>query len=106
MAVAVGMVEVLGWPPALAVADVMCKAATVTLVGVERVSGARHTVIIRGRVSDVQMSVDAGIAAAKSVIGEKQLFLSSHVIARPNENLEYVLTAMKPKPSLAEFLTY
>ena len=53
MAVAVGMVEVLGWPPALAVADVMCKAATVTLVGVERVSGARHTVIVRGKGSDV-----------------------------------------------------
>lgn len=106
MAVAVGMVEVLGWPPALAVADVMCKAATVTLVGVERVSGARHTIIVRGKVSDVQMSVTAGIEAAKSVIGEKQLYLSSHVIARPSENLEYVLTSMKPKPEFAEYLTY
>jgi len=106
MAVAVGMVEVLGWPPALAVADVMCKAATVTLVGVERVSGARHTVIIRGKVSDVQMSVAAGIEAAKSVKGEKELYLSSHVIARPSENLEYVLTSMKPKAEFAEYLTY
>jgi len=35
MAAAVGMVEV-GLPPALSVADAMCKAARVTLVGYEK----------------------------------------------------------------------
>lgn len=106
MAVAVGMVEVLGWPPALAVADVMCKAATVTLVGYERVSGARHTIIVRGNVSDVQMSVAAGVEAAKSIKGEKELYLSSHVIARPMENVEVVLKSLLPTKIPAQYLTY
>lgn len=95
MATAVGMVEVLGLPPALAVADTMCKAASVTMVGMEKVSSARYTVIVRGDVSEVNIAVEAGVDAAKRVPGDKQLFLSSHVIARPDENLEYVLTSMK-----------
>lgn len=104
MGVAVGMVEVLGLPPALAVADTMCKAASVTLVGMEKVSSARYTVIVRGDVSEVNLSVEAGVEAAKRVIGDKELYLSSHVIARPSENLEYVLKSMKPKRELEQFL--
>lgn len=104
MANAVGMVEVLGLPPALAVADTMCKAANVTLVGMEKVSGARYTVIVRGDVSEVSIAVETGVEAAKGVIGEKQLYLSSHVIARPSENLEYVLKSMRPSAKLAQYL--
>ncbi|PSB24161.1 carbon dioxide-concentrating mechanism protein CcmK [Stenomitos frigidus] len=104
MANAVGMVEVLGLPPALSVADTMCKAANVTLVGTEKVSGARYTVIVRGDVSEVNMSVEAGVEAAKRMIGDKPLYLSSHVIARPSENLEYVLKSMKPNAKLAQYL--
>ena len=97
MPIAVGMVEVLGHPPALAVADVMVKAARVTLVGYERVSGAYLTIIVRGDVAEVQRSVDAGVEAARkvklfhAVKGEKDLFLSSTVIPRPHENIECVL---------------
>ncbi|MEB3336231.1 MAG: carbon dioxide-concentrating mechanism protein CcmK [Leptolyngbyaceae bacterium] len=95
MAVAVGMVEVLGHPPALLVSDAMVKAGRVTLVGYEVVSGARVTIIVRGQVSEVQQAVNAGIEAAHKVLpqspNEKTLFLSSHVIARPHENLEAVL---------------
>ncbi|MFN9225489.1 MAG: BMC domain-containing protein, partial [Pseudanabaena sp.] len=54
MGIAVGLVEVLGHPPALSVADTMVKAANVTFVGYEKVSGARLTIIIRGPVGDVQ----------------------------------------------------
>ena len=104
MANAVGMVEVLGLPPALAVADTMCKAANVTLVGTEKVSGARYTVIVRGDVSEVNMAVEAGVEIAKRIIGDKPLYLSSHVIARPSENLEYVLKSMKPNAKLAQYL--
>ncbi len=104
MGTAVGMVEVLGLPPALAVADTMCKAANVMLVGMEKVSGARYTVIIRGDVAEVSASVEAGIEAAKRVPGDKPLYLSSHVIARPSENLEYVLKSMRPNPKLAQYL--
>ena len=93
MAAAVGMVEVMGLPPALSVADVMCKAARVTLVGYEKVSGARYTIIVRGSISEVETSVAAGVDAAQKVASskEKTLFLSSHVIARLEENVETVL---------------
>ena len=88
---AVGMVEVKGMPPALAVADAMVKAAQVTLVGMEKVSSARYTIIVRGDVSEVQTSVAAGVDAVKRVNTEEELLLSHHVIARPDLNVETVL---------------
>lgn len=91
MPIAVGMVEVKGLPPALAVADAMVKAARVTLVGYEKVSSARYTIIVRGDVSEVQTSVAAGVDSVKRVNTEEDLLLSYHVIARPHENVEMVL---------------
>lgn len=91
MPAAVGMIEVKGLPPALAVADAMVKAARVTLVGCEKVSSARYTVIVRGSVSEVKVSVEAGLDAIKRVTTQEDLFLSSHVIASPHENIECVL---------------
>jgi len=94
MGYAVGMVEVRGLPPALAVADVMVKAARVTFVEMERVSGAYITVVVRGNVSDVNIAVQAGVEAAKNMRPYKEgdkLFLSSHIIARPHENLMAIL---------------
>ena len=88
---AVGLVEVKGLPPALAVADAMVKAASVTLVNLEKVSSARYTIIIRGNVSEVQAAVDAGVDAVRKVDTEEKLLLSYHVIARPDENIECVL---------------
>jgi carbon dioxide concentrating mechanism protein CcmK len=91
MPAAVGMVEVKGLPPALAVADAMVKAARVTLVGYEKVSSARYTIIVRGDVSEVQTSVSAGVDSVRRVNTEEELLLSYHVIARPHENVESVL---------------
>lgn len=88
---AVGMVEVKGLPPALAVADAMVKAARVTLVGCEKVSSARYTVIVRGDISEVQASVAAGVDSVKRVTTKEKLLLSYHVIARPDPNIECVL---------------
>lgn len=91
MGTAVGMVEVKGLPPALAVADAMVKAARVTLVDMEKVSSARYTVIVRGDVAEVKTSVQAGVEAVKRVTTEEDLLLSYHYIPRPHENLEAVL---------------
>ncbi|MCS7030337.1 MAG: carbon dioxide-concentrating mechanism protein CcmK [Gloeomargarita sp. SKYG116] len=96
MSIALGMVEVLGTPPSLAVADVMVKAGRVTLVHCERISGAYVTVIVRGDVAEVKRAVEAGVEAAKKVMPyyqpkEKTLLLSYHVIPRPHPNLERVL---------------
>ena len=89
MAIAVGMIETLGFPAVVEAADAMVKAARVTLVGYEKIGSGRTTVIVRGDVSEVQASVSAGIDSVKRVSGGQ--VLSHHIIARPHENLEYVL---------------
>lgn len=89
MSIAVGMIETLGFPAVVEAADAMVKAARVTLVGYEKIGTGRVTVIVRGDVSEVQASVAAGIENVKRVKGGQ--VLSHHIIARPHENLEYVL---------------
>ncbi|MGA9381138.1 MAG: carbon dioxide-concentrating mechanism protein CcmK [Phormidium sp.] len=89
MAIAVGMIETLGFPAVVEAADAMVKAARVTLVGYEKIGSGRVTVIVRGDVSEVQASVGAGVDSVKRVNGGQ--VLSTHIIARPHENLEYVL---------------
>jgi len=95
MSIAVGMVETLGFPAVVEAADAMVKAARVTLVGYEKIGSGRVTVIVRGDVSEVQASVAAGIENVKRVndpqTGRGGQVLSTHIIARPHENLEYVL---------------
>ncbi len=89
MSIAVGMLETHGFPAVVEAADAMVKAAHVTLVGYEKIGSGRVTVIIRGDVSAVQASLAAGIASVKRVNGGEML--STHIIARPSPNLEYVL---------------
>lgn len=83
------MIETLGVPAALEAGDAMCKAARVTLVAYENTDFGRITVIVRGAVGEVDVSVAAGLEAVKRVNGGE--VLSYHAIARPHENLEYVL---------------
>ena len=107
MSMALGMVEVLGHPPALSVAEVMVKAARVTLVGYEKVSGARLTVIVRGNVGDVTRAVEAGVEAAKKVEKmsekDKALFLSATVIPRPHANVEAITKNMRYRDFTEQF---
>jgi len=89
MSRAVGMVEVIGYPSVLQVSDAMVKAARVTLVHCEKITRGYWTVIVRGDVSEVQAAVAAGVESVKKVHGGQ--LVSHHIIARPHENLEYVL---------------
>jgi carbon dioxide concentrating mechanism protein CcmK len=89
MSIAVGMIETLGFPALVEAADAMVKAASVTLVGYEKIGSGRVTVIIRGDVAEVQAAIATAIDAANRVNGGQ--VLSTHVIARPDQNLEYVL---------------
>jgi len=89
MGIAVGMIETQGFPAVVEAADAMVKAARVTLVGYEKIGTGRVTVIVRGDVSEVQASVAAGVDAVKRVNGGE--VISTHIIARPHENLEFVL---------------
>jgi carbon dioxide concentrating mechanism protein CcmK len=89
MSIAIGMIETLGFPALVEAADAMVKAASVTLVGYEKIGSGRVTVIIRGDVAEVQAAIANAIEAANRVNGGQ--VLSTHVIARPDQNLEYVL---------------
>jgi carbon dioxide concentrating mechanism protein CcmK len=89
--IALGMIETLGVPAALEATDAMVKAARVTLVGYENTDFGRITVLIRGPVAEVDRAVTTGIESLKRVNSKEDLLLSWHIIARPHENLEYVL---------------
>jgi carbon dioxide concentrating mechanism protein CcmK len=91
MAIALGMVEVLGVPASLEVADAMVKAAQVTLVGYENTDFGRITVLIRGAVGEVETAVAAGIRAVNRVHTSQTLLLSHHLIPSPHSNLEAAL---------------
>ena len=57
----------------------MVKSANVQLVGYEKIGSGLVTVMVRGDVGAVKATVDAGSAAAASVVGEVK---SCHVIPR------------------------
>ena len=89
MTQAVGSIETKGFPAVLASADAMVKAGRVTLVGYIRVGSARFTVNIRGDVSEVKNSMEAGIAAVGKVhVGAVESWV---IIPRPHENVVSVL---------------
>lgn len=102
MAIAVGMVQVLGYPAALQVADVMVKAANVRVVSCEGIGDGYWSVVIRGSVSDVQVAVKAGRSALEGVPGHS--VISQQVIAQPGNELEQILPICYPHPSMDDFL--
>ncbi len=81
---AIGLLETKGLTGAISGADAMVKAASVSIVKVEKIGSAYVTVIIRGDVAAVKAAIDAGAEAANK-IGE---VVSLHVIPRPNEDVE------------------
>jgi ethanolamine utilization protein EutM len=81
---ALGMVETRGLVALIEASDAMCKAASVELVGWDRVGSGMVTAFVHGDVAAVKAATDAGAAAAAK-IGE---VISVHVIPRPHEDLD------------------
>ncbi len=84
---ALGMIETRGLVGAIEAADAMVKAANVVLIGKEKSGGGLVTVMVRGDVGAVKAATEAGSAAAGR-IGE---LISSHVIPRPDGDVESIL---------------
>ena len=80
---ALGLVETRGLVAMIEAADAMVKAANVKLVKTIPIGGGLITVLAQGDVGSVKAAVDAGSKAAAKV-GE---LVSSHIIARPHEDL-------------------
>jgi ethanolamine utilization protein EutM len=80
---AIGMIETKGFCALLEASDAALKAASVTLVGWEKVGSGLVTVFLKGDVAAVKAATDAGAAAAAGV-GE---VVAVHVIPRPHDDL-------------------
>lgn len=86
---ALGLVETKGMVPAIEAADVMLKAADVTLVAYENVGSTLVTVMIKGDVAAVRSAVEQGAEAA-AAIGE---VTASNVMPRPIRNVGKIVMA-------------
>jgi len=80
---ALGMVETRGYVGSVEASDAMVKAASVSILRTIPIGGGFITVLCKGDVGSVKAAVDAGAKSAGKV-GE---LVSSHVIARPHEDL-------------------
>ncbi len=87
------MIETKGLVGAIEAADAMVKAANVTLVSKTNVGGGLVTIMVQGDVGAVKAATDAGAAAAERV-GE---VVSVHVIARPAQDTDTLITPKKQK---------
>ena len=105
MAIAVGMIETLGFPAVVEAADAMVKAARVTLVGYEKIGSGRVTVIVRGDVSEVQASVAAGTESVKRVNGDKFFLPTSLLVLTKTLNTFYLFATPKKSINSATMLT-
>ena len=95
---ALGLIETRGLVGAIEAADAMVKAANVVLLGREQIGGGLVTVMVRGDVGAVKAATDAGAVAAGK-IGE---VVSVHVIPRPHDEVEAILTRPAPPVVVAK----
>jgi carbon dioxide concentrating mechanism protein CcmO len=96
---AIGLLETRGFPTMVGAADAMLKSANVQMAAYEMIGDGLCTAIIRGRVADVAVAVEAGMHEAER-IGELHAVM---VIPRPLDDLEQTLPVAscwieKPKP--------
>jgi len=77
------MIETKGYVGSIEASDAMVKAANVTLIKTIPIGGGMITVLAQGDIGSIKAAVDAGAKAAAKV-GE---LVSSHVIARPHDDL-------------------
>ncbi|MGO1385609.1 MAG: BMC domain-containing protein [Arachnia sp.] len=85
---ALGQVETIGLPPAIAAADAAVKSADVYLVGYELAKGGgKVTIKVVGQVG----AVKAAVAAAKMAATRIGMVATSSVIARPSDQIEKLI---------------
>lgn len=83
---ALGLVSTRSFPAIIQTADTMLKSAEVTLIGFEKIGSGYCTAIVRGKITDIRLAVQAGRQTAE----EYDQFISSLVIPRPLPNLDAI----------------
>ena len=94
---ALGMIETKGLVAQFEATDAMLKAASVDLVGWEKIGSGNVAVFVRGDVAAVKAAVEAGATAA-TAIGE---VVAVHVIPRPHDDLIGLGKFLGAKPAAA-----
>ena len=89
---ALGLMEFLGYLPAVDGLDAALKAADVRLQSCRRDGGGLVSLLITGEVAAVRASLDAARGAARGTL------LSASVIARPADQLAAMLARLLPSP--------
>lgn len=82
-AFALGFIETQGFTAVFEAIDTACKAASVEVMGKEKLGGGYVTVVIKGDVA----AVNAAIEAAKTKVDGLGKLIAAHVIARPSESV-------------------
>lgn len=90
MPFAIGMIETQGFTAVIEAIDTAAKAASVEVIGKEKLGGGFVTVLIKGDVAAVKAAVDAG---KEKVEGLGKL-VAAHVIARPSSAIMSLLPAV------------
>jgi ethanolamine utilization protein EutM len=90
---ALGMIETRGLVALIEASDAMLKAASVEMIGWDKVGSGLVTGFVSGDVAAVKAAVDAGAAAAGKV-GE---VVGVHIIPRPHDELAGIIPANNNK---------
>jgi microcompartment protein CcmL/EutN len=77
---AIGLIETQGFTAVMEAIDTACKAASVEVIGKEKLGGGYITVIIKGDVAAVKAAIEAG----KEKVGTLGKLIAAHVIPRPS----------------------
>ena len=85
---AIGLLETQGLVSALHATDAMLKAASVSLVGKEKIGAAYVTIMVRGDVAAVQAAIDVGRQTVERLGGK---LIMADVISRPHPELMALL---------------
>jgi len=80
---ALGFIETQGFTAVFEAIDTACKAASVEVVGKEKLGGGYVTVVIQGQLSAVTSAIDT----AKEKVDGLGRLIAAHVIARPSESV-------------------
>ncbi len=82
---AIGFIETQGFTAVIEAIDTACKAASVEVVGREKLGGGYISVVVRGDVAAVRAAVDAGRDRIQQ-LGLGKL-IATHIIPRPSQSV-------------------
>ncbi len=80
---ALGFIETQGFTAVFSAIDTACKAATVEIVGKEKLGGGYVTVVVKGDVASVKAAIESG----KSEVESLGKLIAAHVIPRPSPSV-------------------